>query len=133
MQTGSRKISAVINVTPMIDILLVLLIVFMLLPTHTRGLESQATQPASESEPAAFNPMHVVVRIHEDGSIEINSQQVMLAELDARLKSLFAVRPDGVLFVDGAGELDFAEVATVIDIARGAGVERIGLMTNTAR
>jgi biopolymer transport protein ExbD len=61
--------------------------------------------------------------------MDINSQPVVMIELEERLKRLFAVRPDGVLFVNGSGELDFAGVATVIDIARGAGVGRIGIMT----
>jgi biopolymer transport protein TolR len=61
--------------------------------------------------------------------MDINSQPVALFELEERLKRLFAVRPEGVLFVNGDGELDFADVASVIDIARGAGVDRIGLMT----
>ena len=78
-------------------------------------------------------PQNVVVRIQKDGSIEINSQNVLRADLQARLESLFAGRPDGVLFLDGANELDFADVADVIDTARGAGVERIGLLTGQAR
>jgi biopolymer transport protein ExbD len=61
--------------------------------------------------------------------MDINSQPVALLELEERLKRLFAVPPEGVLFVNGAGELDFADVAIVIDIARGAGVGRIGIMT----
>lgn len=129
MQLGGDKVAAIINVTPLIDVLLVLLIVFMLLPSHTRGLKSEVPQPPLENQPVIPNPQHLVLRIQKDRSIDINSQPVLLAELEERLRSLFAVRPDGVLFVDGAGDLDFADVATVIDIARGAGVERIGLMT----
>jgi biopolymer transport protein TolR len=129
MQVGSHKVSAVINVTPMIDVLLVLLIVFMLLPTHTTGLKSEVPQPAQENQIAPPDPRNLVLRIQKDRSIEINSQPVALDELEVRLLSLFAVRPNGVLFVDGSRELEYADVATVIDIARGAGVERIGLMT----
>jgi biopolymer transport protein ExbD len=62
--------------------------------------------------------------------MEINSQPVVLAELHERLRILFAVRPDGVLFVDGAPELEFEDVAAVIDIAHGAGVGRIGVLTD---
>jgi biopolymer transport protein TolR len=132
MQTGSREVAAVINVTPLIDVLLVLLIVFMLLPTHSRGLKSDVPEPAPAGG-GAPNPQNVVVRIQKDGSIEIDSQTVLRADLRARLESLFAGRPDGVLFLDGANELDFADVAEVIDTARGAGVERIGLLTGQAR
>ena len=132
MQMGSREVAAVINVTPLIDVLLVLLIVFMLLPTHSRGLKSDVPEPAPPGG-GAPNPQNVVVRIQRDGSIEINSQSVLRADLQARLESLFAGRPDGVLFLDGANELDFADVADVIDTARGVGVERIGLLTGQAR
>jgi biopolymer transport protein ExbD len=113
----------------MIDVLLVLLIVFMLLPTHTTGLKSEVPQPARQNQIAPPDPRNLVLRIQKDRSIEVNSQPVALAELEVRLQSLFAVRPNGVLFVDGSRELEYADVATVIDIARGAGVERIGLMT----
>ena len=130
MQTASGKVAAIINVTPLIDVLLVLLITFMILPSRTRGLPSEAPQPSPEDRPAIPNPQHLVLSIQKDHSMDINSQPVTLVELEQRLKLLFAARPEAVLFVNGAGELDFAEVATVIDIARGAGVDRIGLMTN---
>ncbi len=130
MQIGSGKTTAIINVTPMIDILLVLLIVFMLLPTKTVGLKSDVPQLPTENQPAMANPQHLVLRIQKDRSMDINSQPVVLAELRERLRTLFAVRPDGVLFVNGAAELEFEDVATVIDIAHGAGVERIGVLTD---
>jgi biopolymer transport protein ExbD len=130
MQIGANKTAAIINVTPMIDILLVLLIVFMLLPTKTVGLKSDVPQPPAANQPAIPNPQHLVLRIQRDRSMDINSQPVALAELRERLGTLFAVRPDGVLFIDGAGELEFEDVATVIDIAHGAGVDRIGIVTD---
>ena len=133
MLAGNSKIAAIINVTPLIDVLLVLLIVFMLLPSKTTGLKSEVPQPAPENQSAPPNPQNLVLRIQQDRSIDINSQPVLLADLQERLKTLFAVRPDGVLFVAGAKELDFEDVAVVIDIARGAGVDRIGLMTEKER
>jgi biopolymer transport protein TolR len=133
MLAGSNKVAAIINVTPLIDVLLVLLIIFMLLPSQTKGLKSEVPQPAPESQSAPQNPQHLVLHIQPDRSIDINSQPVLLADLQERLKTLFAVRPDGVLFVAGAKELNFEDVAVVIDIARGAGVDRIGLMTEKER
>jgi len=127
------KETATINVTPLIDVLLVLLIVFMLLPTHSRGLESGLPQPAQPGASSPHNPQQVVVCVAKDGSLQIDSRPVLLADLQARLQSLFAARPDGVLFVDAAGELNFADVAAVIDSARGAGVDRIGLLTPQTR
>ncbi|MGP0070592.1 MAG: ExbD/TolR family protein [Bryobacteraceae bacterium] len=130
---GSRKTAAVINVTPMIDILLVLLVTFMLLPNHTKGLPSEAPEPAPENQPSTANPLDIVLRIRRDHSIEIDSQPVVLLEMEGRLKSLFAARPGGVLFVEGDRELEFADVASVIDVARGAGAVRIGLITERER
>jgi biopolymer transport protein TolR len=130
MQIGSGKTAAVINVTPMIDILLVLLITFMVMPSHTTGLKSEVPEPAPENAPSLPHPEDVVLRIQKDRSIDINSQPVLMLELEGRLKTLFAARPGGVLFVDGAHELEFADVAAVIDVAQGAGVARIGLITN---
>lgn len=74
-----------------------------------------------------------MVHIQPDGSLQVDSQPVLRAELATRLQSLFAARPDGVLFVDAASELHFAEVASVIETARGAGTERIGLLTGRER
>ena len=132
MQIGSREIAATINVTPLIDVLLVLLIVFMLLPAHSRGLESDLPQDAPPGA-ARPNPQNVVVHIESDGSLEIDAKPLARAELEPRLQSLFAGRPDGVLFVGAANELDFAEVAGVIDTARGVGIARIGLLTRNER
>ena len=129
MQIGSPKTAAVMNVTPLIDILLVLLITFMLLPNRTKGLPSEAPDPAPANQPSIANPLDVVLRIAKDRSIAIDSQPVNKPELEARLQLAFATRPGGVLFVDGSRGAEFADVATVIDIARGAGVKRVGLIT----
>ena len=129
MQIGSPKTAAVINMTPMIDILLVLLITFLLLPNHSKGLPSEVPEPARDNRPSAADPLDSVLRIRKDRSIDINSQAVPLLELEGRLKTLFVTRPGGVLFIAGAPELEYADVASVIDIARGAGWNRVGLMT----
>ena len=128
MQIGSGKTAAVINMTPMIDILLVLLITFMLLPNRTKGLPSEVPDPPSENQRSAGNSLDSVLRIRRDRSIEINSQPVATIELEGRLRSLFVTRPGGALFIDGVPELEFADVASVIDLARGAGWTRFGLM-----
>jgi biopolymer transport protein ExbD len=128
MQTGSGKTVATINVTPMIDILLVLLVAFMLLPNRTKGLPSEVPEPAPDA-PSISNRLDVVLRIGKDRSIQIDSQPVVMLELEGRLKTLFVTRPGGVLFIEGARELEYADVATVIDIARGAGWNRVGLLT----
>jgi biopolymer transport protein TolR len=129
MQISSSKTAAVINVTPMTDILLVLLITFMLLPNRTKGLPSEVPEPAPQNRTAVADRLDVVVRIRKDRSIDIDSQPVLLLELEGRLKTLFVTRPGGVLFVNGAAELQYADVASVIDVARGAGWNRVGLLT----
>jgi biopolymer transport protein ExbD/biopolymer transport protein TolR len=129
MQIVSGKAAAVINMTPMIDILLVLLITFMLLPNRSKGLPSEVPDPAPDIQPQAANRLDSVVRIGKDRSIQIDSQPVLLLELETRLKTLLVTRPAGVLFIDGAPELEYADVASVIDVARGAGWNRVGLLT----
>jgi len=115
----------------MIDILLVMIIVFMLLqPPKSMGLKSDVPQLATDNQPAAPNPLNLVLRIQKDRSMDINSQPVVMADLHERLRTLFAVRPDGVLFLNGDPELDFEDVAMVIDVAHGAGVDRIGVLTD---
>jgi len=133
MALGGKQISAAINVTPLIDVVMVLLIIFMCLPTRTVGLESELPQPAPENSNAPPNPLNLVLSIRKDRSMDINSQPVSLEQLEGRLRTLFAVRPDGVLFLAGARELDFEDIATVIDIAHGANVNRIGIMTEKGR
>jgi biopolymer transport protein TolR len=132
MQMGSNKTAAVINVTPMIDILLVLLITFMLLPNHSKGLPSEVPEPAPDSKPSVPNRLDSVLRIRKDRSLDIDSQPVLMLELEGRLKTLFVTRPGGVLFIHGAPELEYTDVASVIDIARGAGWNRVGLLTERA-
>ena len=130
MQTASsRKVAAVINVTPMIDILLVLLIAFMLIPNRSHGLPSEVPEPSPENQPSTPNPLDSVLRIRGDHSIEVDSRPVALLELGSHLRALFAARPGGALFIDGARDLEYFDVASVIDIARGAGVGRIGIIT----
>ncbi|MEZ5398488.1 MAG: biopolymer transporter ExbD [Bryobacteraceae bacterium] len=126
---GQRGVRAEINITPMIDVLLVLIIMFMVIvPLKPVGLPSQAPQPAPESAPARPDPRHVVVFIKGGGDLELNRQPLKTTELKPKLLSIFQGRPDGVVFIDAAPALEFAEVAQVIDIARGAGVENVGLM-----
>jgi len=92
MQIGGNKAAAIINVTPMIDILLVLLIVFMLLPTKTVGLKSDVPQLATDNQPAIPNPQNLVLRIRKDRSMDINSQPVVLAQLHERLQTFLPLR-----------------------------------------
>ena len=121
---------AEINVTPLIDVLLVLIIIFMVvLPEHSVGLPAVAPQPAPVGGPTPPSDQDIVVSVNQDRSIEINSQPVTIDHLKERLQAIFATRANKVIFVRGYKDLQFLEVARVIDIARGAGVFKVGLMT----
>jgi biopolymer transport protein TolR len=132
MQMGSANTFAAINVTPMIDVMLVLLITFLLLPTHTKGLPSEVAPDAPEATAAPRDSLDIVLRIGKDRSIEIDSRPTPQVQLEERLKTLSVTRPHSVLFIRGAQELEYADVATVIDIARGAGWNRVGLLTGSS-
>jgi biopolymer transport protein ExbD len=125
-----------INVTPMIDVLLVLLIVFMVItPAIPRGLEAALPQKSAIPDTNPENPIVVQILSARDGkpACKINQETVDIGELGSRLSALFAVRADKVLFVKGDDALDFSIVARVMDIGKGAGAEHVGLMTSKER
>jgi len=111
----------------MIDVLLVLIIIFMIIiPQKSTGLASQIPHPANKAAKAPSRD--IVVTVGGDRSLKINSESVEWADLDHRLQQIFASRPAGVLFVDGAPLADFEDVARVLDTARGAGIAKVALM-----
>jgi biopolymer transport protein TolR len=131
MESGNTgAMNSEINVTPMIDVLLVLIIIFMVVvPQHTVGLPAALPQPAPIDAPAIARESDIVVSVNKDRFVTINSEPILLERLQERLQAIFATRADKVIFVHGDRELDFQDIATVIDIAKGAAVFQVGLMT----
>ncbi len=124
MTTGKQ---GEINVTPMVDVLLVLIIIFMIIiPQRSAGLASQVPQPSNQK--AKGQSLDIVVSVGDNRSLSINSEPVAWAELDHRLLQISAQRPGGVLFVDGSPRADFEDVARVLDTARGAGIYKVALL-----
>ncbi|MGD0860869.1 MAG: biopolymer transporter ExbD [Terracidiphilus sp.] len=126
--------SSDINVTPMIDILLVLLIIFMVIvPTVPKGLDALVPQPPKQNTPAPPDTRTIVVQIlYRPGgapTYKINESEVDKRELLPKLTDIYANRAERVMFVRGDDNVDFRFVAEVIDIGKSANVDHIGLMT----
>jgi len=127
---GNSGMRAEINVTPMIDVLLVLIIIFLVItPTVSTGHDAAIPQQASDAQANAAPPRDIVISISKDHAYRLNQEPIELAALQPRLKSLCNLTSAAAIFVRGDRELEFHDVIDVIDMARGAGWERIGLMT----
>ncbi|MCL5744532.1 MAG: biopolymer transporter ExbD [Acidobacteria bacterium] len=120
-----------INMTPMIDVLLVLIIIFMVItPLTPKGLEALVPQPPPPGQQAdPSNQRTVVISINADRSMMINQEATDEARLGPRLEEIFKTRAERVVFVKGDPSLEFSAVAKAIDIAHGAGIDKVGLMT----
>jgi biopolymer transport protein ExbD len=131
MTTGTRGGQrAEINMTPMIDVLLVLIIIFMVItPIAPRGLQALVPQQAASAPPEGVASRDIVISIGKDEAIQINQQPVDRAALPERLAALYRTGINDHLFVRGARDLEYRDVVLVMDLARTAGWDRIGLMT----
>ncbi|MFZ0636652.1 MAG: biopolymer transporter ExbD [Candidatus Acidiferrales bacterium] len=133
MAVGTHKGSmAEMNVVPLIDILLVLIIIFMVItPTTPKGLDALVPQPAppNAKEDPALLAKTIVVQVTASGKVLINQDEISWDQLGPRIEDIFKMRAEKVAFVKGDDSVDFADVARAIDIMRGNGVDKVGLIT----
>jgi biopolymer transport protein ExbD len=124
---AKRGIVSEMNVVPLIDILLVLLVIFMIIPHQWKG--EDALLPQQSEGPVTPRPEVVVVQVLGDGSLRINQEQVQWEGLQGRLEEIFKLRADHTAFIRGDSLVEFGVVAKVIDAMHTAGISSVGLMT----
>jgi biopolymer transport protein TolR len=126
---GKRGIVSDMNVVPLIDILLVLLVIFMIIPVHSKGLDAKIPQPSPVAAPPSPEYL-VVVQVLADGTLRINQDPVSWDAFGPRMEEIFKQRASRIAFIRGDGPVEFGVVAKAIDGMHGAGIASVGLLTS---